>query len=613
MNKEIKRRIADAERVLKNTFAFDNPWDMECDYTPYTFCEEIDWNAQRSDDEEWTFMLARFGFMPNLAIAYLYTENEEFVQKGINLITSFINDNPFCEEKMKSSYRTLDSAIRIHNWQLFVSLCSTKYKFPSSFTSLFEKGLSDTCTFLDTHKREFLSLSNWGAIGYTYLAEAAINLKNTELYQRALELTESNLKYSVFSDGMQFEQSPMYHVQVLYAVLDLIYSLKKAETSVPKSLTDVAIKMSLACAKSIKPDCRQFLQADSDDTALTDLFTYATLVLEDGRFKFFGLDNLILPFSAEEIEKYNKIEVIKPDFNSAFLETSGNYYLRSGWGKDALTTHFKCGSLGSGHGHGDILHLDITKGSLDILTDSGRFTYTEKEERYELKRSRSHNTITVDDKDCYEISDSWGFSARPDFIQGFAKENTFAYYVSGINLGYYPVVVKREIVQIKDIAIFIFDTIKSEEEHTYKRYFHFDNKGPLSITENTVKYKDATLYLDNNEKLEKKKTLYSKHYNQMLEKESIIATSKGKSIVRSAVMTFDKSTTVEQKKVYISSNNREIENSISYTVKLKSDEINLLFTAENEIKGVDFITNGNVKGYGRIIATFNEQYEAVTC
>ncbi len=612
MNKDIERRIEDAKRVLNATFAFDNPWDMECDFTPYTFPGKIDWNYRRGADEEWTFMLSRFGFMPNLAIAYLYTKDERFVEKGIELITSFINENPFTEEKMASSWRTLDSAIRVHNWLLFYNLCSRSYNFPRHFKRLFDQGLEHTGSFLLSHPRQFLCLSNWGSIGYGYLAEIALTLGQSALFEEALAALLNNLRYSVLSDGMQFEQSPMYHVQVLFCVLDIILALKRAHKAIPEELTLVAQKMSIASAKSIKPNFKQFLQADSDDTSLVDVMTYASFVLEDGRFKYFGLKELILPFTEDEIAFYHSIPVIKPNFTTAFLETSGNYYLRSGWEADSLVTHFKCGPLGSGHGHADLLHFDITKGNEDILTDSGRYTYTESEERYELKKSRSHNTITVDDKDCFTVKDSWAFPKRPDYSQGMCKEGKLASFVSGINLGYYPIIIKREIVQVKDIALFIFDTITSDREHTYKRYFHFDNEHKVEIYGKVVKFDNATIYLDDDE-LVKCNTLYSKHYNELMEKETVIGTTFKRSCLLSSVVLFEKAHTFKRGKVHLSSNDKELDNSISYTIKVGDDELDLLYTTVNEIKGVDFITNGFVKGYGRLVVRLNDEYEAVIC
>lgn len=612
MNKDIERRIEDAKRVLDDTFLFDNPWDMECDFTPYTFLGKIDWNYKRGADEEWTFMLSRFGFMPNLAISYLYTKDERFIEKGMELISSFIEENPFSEEKMKSSWRTLDSAIRAHNWLLFYNLCSTSYEFPGHFKRLFDQGLEHTGSFLKDHHRTFLELSNWGSIGYGYLAEIALTLGQSALFEEALTRTLDNLHYSVLADGMQFEQSPMYHVQVLFCVLDLINALKRAHKDVPTALREIALDMSSACIKGIKPNISQFLQADSDDTSLVDLFTYAAITLEDGRFKYFGLKELIPPFTQEEIELYHNLPIIKPTFTTAFLETSGNYYLRSGWEKESLCTHFKCGSLGSGHGHADLFHLDITKGDVDILTDSGRFTYTETEERYELKRSKSHNTITVDDKDCYTVKDSWLFPSRPDYAQGLCKQGKVASYVSGLNFGYYPTIIKREIVQVRDLAVFIFDTITSDRAHTYKRYFHFDNAHKVELDKNIAKYDKATLYLDDTE-LTKIDTLYSKHYNELSMKETVVGTTTASSKLLSAVILFDSVELFEKGKVHLVTNGKELENSLSYTIKVRGNELNLLYTTVNEIKGIDFITNDKVKGYGRIIVKLNDEYEAVIC
>lgn len=59
------------------------------------------------------------------------------------------------------------------------------------------------------------------------------------------------------------------------------------------------------------------------------------------------------------------------------LEQSGNWCLRSGWDRNADYLHFKCGSLGGGHGHFDKLHVDLSIAGEDVLIDSGRYTYVD--------------------------------------------------------------------------------------------------------------------------------------------------------------------------------------------------------------------------------------------
>lgn len=46
-------------------------------------------------------------------------------------------------------------------------------------------------------------------------------------------------------------------------------------------------------------------------------------------------------------------------------------------GQEDTWIHFRAGSLGGGHGHADLLHVDVYHGGEAVLTDAGRGTYVD--------------------------------------------------------------------------------------------------------------------------------------------------------------------------------------------------------------------------------------------
>lgn len=114
-------------------------------------------------------------------------------------------------------------------------------------------------------------------------------------------------------------------------------------------------------------------------------------------------------------KEYRDMETAMPEFQSAALEDSGNYYLRDGWGEEGNLLHFHCGTMGAGHGHSDQLHVDLVIGGEDVLTDAGRFTYVPGPDRFAFKDPTAHNTITVDNRflPCAGIPGSAPSSALP--------------------------------------------------------------------------------------------------------------------------------------------------------------------------------------------------------
>ena len=75
-------------------------------------------------------------------------------------------------------------------------------------------------------------------------------------------------------------------------------------------------------------------------------------------------------------------------------EDSGMYTLRNSWDQDASFTMFTNGSLGSGHGHSDNLHLSVCyQGDPVSSSIHGRFTYREDHPLRASSRAWQRTTV----------------------------------------------------------------------------------------------------------------------------------------------------------------------------------------------------------------------------
>lgn len=127
-----------------------------------------------------------------------------------------------------------------------------------------------------------------------------------------------------------------------------------------------------------------------------------------------------------------------PACPSQKLEASGNYILRSGWGREDTWIHFRAGSLGGGHGHADLLHVDVYHGGEAVLTDAGRGTYVDGGLRRALKGPAAHNTFRVDGAGftCYRGTWEWGPIAQP--LPALARFTPLADRLAGGTWGIWP-------------------------------------------------------------------------------------------------------------------------------------------------------------------------------
>ncbi|WP_317045305.1 heparinase II/III domain-containing protein [Formosa algae] len=177
--------------------------------------------------------------------------------------------------------------------------------------------------------------------------------------------------------------------------------------------------------------------------------------------------------------KYNEMISEKPNFASRYMESLGDFYMRSSWEEDAnyLSIHLK--KMGAGHGHDNLLHFTLFSKGKDYLVDSGRYSYVDDQWRELFKSNKSHNTLGVDNLTNSIYSDSWtnSFEARSEGV--FTKSNELYDYAEAENTAYKrlkdPVSVKRRVISLKSHVWLFFDSFSSNKQHRYSQYFNFPN------------------------------------------------------------------------------------------------------------------------------------------
>lgn len=243
-----------------------------------------------------------------------------------------------------------------------------------------------------------------------------------------------------------------------------------------------------------KPNHRQPMLGDSDDSDIRSLLTYAGWLFQDAVLRFGGYDQMDYDnawlFGINGVEGYERLTAeLPPNLSHAYAH-SGHYVMRTGWDEQDLYLYFHCGPLGGGHGHADLLHFDLYAYGRDLLTDLGRYNYSDHTPlRKALKESAAHNTTTVDGIGFTEVTDTWSFSqiAKPMGCQWISHPDFD--YVEGSHDGYRhlddPVYPLRRILFIKPFYWLLVDSFSSRQEHTFSQHFHF--------APGTVQMEDGTL------------------------------------------------------------------------------------------------------------------------
>lgn len=482
---EAAHRIRIADEVSQGTFLFDLPWDMEQTAEPVTFPGEIDWMYQPGDDPEFIFQMNRHRYWVCLGQAYAMSGEERYAETFAQQLVSWVNKNPITEETKPKTWRTIEAGLRGESWIKAMGYFAESPSVSDEVFKIFLDVMALHGAYLAACDVPFSVKSNWGVLENSGLYAIGQMLAHVGGYPEAdgyAALAKSRLtrqiEVQVMEDGVHWEQSPMYHNEVLKCYLEALRVAALAGDRFPDEVREKVRAMAYADRIWQKPDGSQPSGGDSDVTDLRDVLTvcgywFADPVLKSGGFVRMDYEG-VWDYGMDSVKAYEALASRTPDKTCFWLKDSGNWYLRSGWGTDADYLHVRCGGLGGGHGHFDKCHLDLTVGGEDIFLDPGRFTYVDGPERRMLKSARAHNGITVDGEEYTRCLDSWGVEGLLPAVPGNMSEKGEYTLIECGHLGYMDrgVYVERRVLAIGTRIFLVMDTCYGSGAHSLEQHFH---------------------------------------------------------------------------------------------------------------------------------------------
>ena len=491
--------IRTADEVCENRFLFEFEWDLEQTHETVAFGKEIDWSLVPFGDREFLWQFNRHRFLIYLGQAYQMTGNERYAVHCVRLIEGWIEQTVGQENVDNGPWRTLETGLRAEAWLRALYLIEDSAAVDDKLARLVEDCIDRHIRRLMDSFHEHKYFSNWGVLENSGLLLWSIAANCTEtdrryIQKKALERLVKAAKLQILPDGMQREQSPMYHAEVYACFRNVLYYGEKACIPIPEEIRSTVRKM--ACVQGIwkKPDHTQFTQGDSDAFDVRDQITSAAYIFRDPVLKYWSYDRLgfedAWQFGYTACMEYENLESRRPEFLSGQLPFSGNYYFRNNWEKSGNLLHFCCGGTGGGHGHVDALHVDLVINGEDILVDSGRYTYVDCKERYFLKEPSAHNVVIVDGKAAGQCETSWIYCKISSCIKQGYREGENWGYVEGSHLGYIEdgLVVSRRVIWIKPDIYVIADYFYGTGRHGFENHFHFGRQGNVTLKDKTAHF-----------------------------------------------------------------------------------------------------------------------------
>ncbi len=505
---ETEQILRIADDACENTFLFDLPWDMERTWEPVHFADGIDWEYLPGDDPEFTFQLNRHRFLICMGQAYAMTGDEKYTEHFMRLICDWLDKNPVNDHTRATTWRSIEAGIRGEYWLRAAAYFAQSERISEEFSARFRESLREHARFLEESRRGMQISSNWGVLENhgMYMIGAALGGEEGAHYcGLAMERLAEEARIQVLPDGMHWEQSSMYHNEVMHCFLEVLRTALEHGTETDPEIADAAERMALAALGQIKPNHHHPMSGDSDDTDQRDMLTSAAyLLMKCGRtksaswMKYVGFPILdfesIWDFGMAGNEEYSRLEAKMPEKKDWYFEDTGTYCLRSGWDEKADYLRFKNGFLGNGHGHSDKLHFDWCVCGEDVLMDSGRYSYVfSREGRWFLKSVYAHNSLVADGREYMDFPDSWGTRGTFRDIHCPVLERGGIAFLAGGHTGYLQdgdgAYVERKILRLEDGLYLLSDTGTAPGEHTYSELFHFNNRGEVQLGENEAIYR----------------------------------------------------------------------------------------------------------------------------
>lgn len=479
--------IEQADRICRNTFVFREHWEMERTHEEVTFGGPIQWDYIPAGDPEWIYALNRHTCFLILGKAWRLTKDKKYADKFAGLITDWMERAPLTTESRATTWRSLEAGIRIEHWLKSFLLFADSPALTEALMARAEEILQQHAEYLLEVNLPFHHLSNWGVLQNHGLVLLGLYFDREDWVNEAVRRLDEETYLQVFSDGSQWEQSPMYHCEVMYGLMDSLLHLKRFGKAAPERLRKAVHQMAYALAYWCKPDGYMPCHGDSDHIDARDLIAEGALLFDDGVLKTmahstFFEDNL-WNFGAAGKTAYDALQAKKPAETSKALTDAGNYMIRSSWEPDADYVRLHSGCMGSGHGHGDQLHVDYFSRGEDILIDPGRFTYVDSPIRKELKMPSGHNTVCVDGEEFCGYIDSWGYSRMAYPIKGEYRFKGKVNLAMAGHLGYLDkgIFATRKAVTLEEGLIVLADVFYGTGEHGYDSYFHFGWNGQADL------------------------------------------------------------------------------------------------------------------------------------
>jgi hypothetical protein len=480
--------ILNADKILVNKFALygdeidlgdEISWNK--DYvSSYQWENNLHWksdpfNTPHGTDIKNAWEIARFHQGISLGKAYLFTGNEKYTDKFIQLFNHFRIKNPFC-----ACVNWIDSsevAVRLMN-----VIYSLSFFIDSPLINeLFINDFRDFVLFHSVFIENNLNYSKHRGSGYLInllgLASAGVLFKDHHYGKKNMSFAFHNLEQEIRSqvheDGVSYEQSIPYHLINLESLYLSKIILENSGSTFSEGYNRLLQNMFEAQYNYIREDKSVPQLGDSitshilpfnmidNDRDYSSPMAVGAYLFSDGNYKSFfpdGSAELLFLFGPGFTQNYSRIRLEPIKKRSKGFIKGGHYFLR-GKEIDAFVNAVK------------IFTFELCYKGKQFIVDSGTYSISaDPDLRNRLHSIRYHNSVYIDDT---QIS---GLNTHPKLLEW--KSNNDEDILSVQHYAYIkfpdPVICKRTFhLNKENINLKIKDELIGGAEHLVNANIHF--------------------------------------------------------------------------------------------------------------------------------------------
>ena len=504
--------VAAADRTLRHEFDLLGsgaqslgpalPWHTDfktgrewpVDYARSIAYSELD----RPTDVKVPWELSRCQHFTGLGQAYWLTGDERYAREFVDEVTDWMRRNPWAYGVNWAC--AMDVALRAVSWIWgFYYMAGSKACLSSRFRSAFLRSLYLHGEHVATHlERSDVNGNHYlcDGVGLVFLgAFFSRTAKGRRWLQMGRDIVVPEMMNQVSGDGVDFEQSTAYHRLVLEAFLTSYLLLDRHGAAASPEAVSRLERMLEFVEAYTKPDGSTPLIGDADDGRIQKL---GPQPINDHRYL---LSTGAVLFARGDFKRAagrfweESFWLTGPDGASAFdavpppsTPAESKAFLDGGFCvMRAAGTHVvvDCGEVGmkgrGGHGHNDILSVEVWMGGVNLVTDCGAYLYTASREwRNRFRSTEFHNVVQVDGEELNRFLGPdalWQlhYDARPRDVvwRPGDDEDCFRAGHSGYERLSSPVAVTRELRLSKASGdVRIVDSLEGDGVHDLVWRFH---------------------------------------------------------------------------------------------------------------------------------------------